>query len=234
MDLVDLPELSKGFVVIPSIAVMGKTPVRVRDQRYEPIKLNGRTLLPESIAHVLSEKFEILHYLDITGIRSQKVEWNTFQKVMEEGEEVWADVGVTFSDTIIDTLMSGASYGIVTTKMIQSIEEIASAYELTENIILQIDHDNGILSKDPNISEMDVKGLINEMSSFGMDTYILYDIGQRKSGESRNVIMEALEALPSRGRLFVGASSLQDLAGYDEMGLDGAIISASKIMRGYD
>ncbi len=234
MDLIDMPDLSKGFVTIPSLAVMGRTPVWVKDNKYNPIQFKGISVSPEAIAHELSKRFDIIHYLDITGIRSQKVEWNTFQRVMDEGGEVWADVGVTFSDTIIDPLMSGASYAIITTKMIRSIEEIISAYELTENLILQIDIEDGIISQDRDINSMEVRELIREISSFGMDTFIIDDLKAGRKGPSRKIISEALGSLPSRGRLFMGASDLDELRPLDAAGVDGAIISASRLMRGFD
>jgi uncharacterized protein related to proFAR isomerase len=233
MDIVELPDLSNGFSIIPSLAVMGKTPVWVREDKYNPIRFGKRTVSPESITMALSKKFDIIHYLDITGIRKGKVEWNTFQAVVDSSKEVWADVGITFADSVIDPLMSGAANGIITTKMIHSIEEIAAAYELTENILLQIDHDEGIVAKDPVIKEMDPGDLIREMSSFGMDSFIIDYIRSGRSSPPRSLTTKLLGALPSGGRLFVGAGELSDLRTLDDLGVDGAIISVSRLMRGY-
>ncbi len=233
MDIIEIPKLSKGFTLIPSLAVIGKIPVWVKDGKYNPIRFDNRTVSPEAIALAFSKIYGTIHYLDISGIRNGKVEWNTFQAVVESFNEVWADVGITFSESVIDPIMSGAANGIISTKMIQSIEEIAAAFEMTENIILQIDYDNGIIAKDPVIKDMEPGELVKEMSSFGMDSFIFENIGSERKSNSKVLITQLLQALPSGGRLFAGAEEVNELGPLDELGLDGAIISISRLMRGY-
>jgi uncharacterized protein related to proFAR isomerase len=233
MDIIDIPKLSKGFTLIPSLAVIGKTPVWVKDGKYNPIRFDNRIVSPEAIALAFSKVYETIHYLDISGIRNGKVEWNTFQAVVESSKEVWADVGITFSESVIDPLMSGAANGIISTKMIQSIEEIAAAFEMTENIILQIDYDNGIIAKDPVIKDMAPGDLIREMSSFGMDSFIFENIASERKSNSKVLITQLLQALPSGGRLYAGVEEIHELGPLDELGLDGAIISISRLMRGF-
>jgi uncharacterized protein related to proFAR isomerase len=233
VDIVDLPELSGDFEIIPSLAVVGRTPVWVNNEKYNPFRFGGRTVSPEAMALTLSQSFNVLHYLDITGIRKGKVEWNTFQAVVDSSKEVWADVGVAFSDSVIDPLMSGAAMGIISTKLIHSIEEIAAAYEMTENIILQIDFDENLIARDPVIKDMTPSSLMKEMSGFGMDTFILNNMGPGEKGPDRNLIIRLLQSLPKDGRLYVGAAELKDLKTLDALGVDGAIISASRIARGY-
>lgn len=232
MDLKEIPELSDGFKIIPSLAVMGRTPVWAGKRKYNPITFNDKTVSPQAIARVLSERFDTLHYLDITGIRKGKVEWNTFQSVMDEVDEVWADVGITFSDTIIDALMSGASFGIISTKMIQSLEEIAAAFELTENIILQIDHDGALVAHDPMIGKMLPSDLVKEMRSFGMDTFIIESVAEERDIPSPDVISEVIGELPNDGRVYVGSNSVEGLVELDKLGVDGGIISVSRVLRG--
>lgn len=232
MELIDIPRLSKGFQLIPSLAVMGRSAVWVNNGRYNPINISRRALSPVEIAKGLSGKFETIHYLDITGIRGGTIQWNIFQEVMEISNEGWADIGATFSDSIIDPLMSGASSAVISTKMMESIEEIAGAFELTENIITQIDIDEGIVSKDPIIKDMSVGELVRELGSLGIDTFILVDLSSGGGRIKRPVITEALAALPTGGRLYIGIDDLSDLKGIDEMGLDGAIISVSRLLKG--
>lgn len=232
MDIVKIPRLSKGFQLIPSMAVMGKSPVWVMNGKYNPIKVGGKTVSPVEISRDLSNDFDILHYLDITGIRGGTIQWNIFQEVMDIFNESWADIGATFSDSIIDPLMSGASSAIISTKMMDSIEEIAGSFELTENIIVQIDVEDGIVTKDPIIKKMTVKELIRELSSLGIDTFILEQLGNDRNDSKKPMITEALGALPAGGRLFVGIDDIKEAKELDEMGIDGAIISVSRLIKG--
>ena len=233
MNIIEIPRLSKDFQLIPSLAVMGRSAVWVKDGKYNPVNISGKNISPVEIARELSKDFDILHFLDITGIRGGTIQWNLFQEVIDSSKEIWADIGATFSDSIIDPLMSGASNAIVTTKMMDSIEEIAGSFELTENIIVQIDLDEGILSKDPIMRKMSVKELVRELSSLGIDTFILEDLSQEGGGViDRSAVTEALSALPSGGRLFVSIEDLGEVRGLDEKGLDGAIISVSRLLKG--
>ncbi|RLF69074.1 MAG: hypothetical protein DRN57_01980 [Thermoplasmata archaeon] len=231
MKLVNLPDLSGDFQVIPSLAVMGRSAVWVRNDRYDQVRIGGEKKTPSEIVSFLKDRFPVIHYIDIMGIRKGKVEWNTFRSAADLAGEIWADTGITFSDSIIDPLMAGAAFGIISTKMVQSIEEIAAAFELTENVILQIDHDRGIIAKDAVISRMTPSEMIREMGTFGLDTFIIDDIGNERGTPPREILSEMLRALPSKGRLYAGVDRPEDLKLIDEMGLDGGIISISRILR---
>jgi hypothetical protein len=78
---------------------------------------------------------------------------------------------------------------------------------------------------------MSLKELIREISTLGLDTFILEDLSSRTIPQ-KNVITEALGALPAGGRLFAGAEDIEDAKLLDGLGLDGAIISISKLLKG--
>jgi phosphoribosylformimino-5-aminoimidazole carboxamide ribonucleotide (ProFAR) isomerase len=226
---VDVPE---GFELIPSLAVMGATPVLVRDNRYSPIQIGDSKPGVISLARSLSEKFGTIHYLDILGIRRGIVEWNLFQEVVDKSSDIWADVGITFSDGLIDVIMAGASNAVITTKMIDSISEIVSSFELTENLVLQLDHDGAVISKDKAIRDMTAGELVGEMASFGMERFILDDIKEGRRGMDLDLLSEISEKLPENGRLYIGIEELEELKELFDAGVGGAIISCSKLIEG--
>lgn len=226
------PRTPQGFELIPSLAVMGSTPVWVKDDRYSPIRIDGDSVSVEKLVKVLTEEFGVLHYLDILGIRRGVVEWEQFRSVVERGGNIWADVGVIYSEGLIDVIMAGAQQAIITTKMIDSLEEIISSFELTENLALQIDFDRTILSKDKKIRDMSAGGFVEEMVSFGMDTFILDDIREGRNSVDVKFLLEVIKNVPSGGKVYVGIediNEIQDLTGTD---VDGVIISCSRLMEG--
>jgi phosphoribosylformimino-5-aminoimidazole carboxamide ribonucleotide (ProFAR) isomerase len=226
------PPAPRGFELIPSLAVMGSTPVWVKDDRYSPIRIDGSSVSVERLVKELSDEFGALHYLDILGIRRGVVEWELFRSAVEKGGNIWADVGVVFSEGLIDVIMAGAQVVVVSTKMIDSLEEIVSSFELTENLFLQIDYDRSILSKDKNIRNMSPGELIKEMASFGMENFILDDIREGRERIDRKFLQDVVRHLPSGGSVYAGIEDLDEIEDLAGSGISGAIISCSKLMEG--
>ncbi|MFW3145862.1 MAG: HisA/HisF-related TIM barrel protein [Thermoplasmatota archaeon] len=222
----------KGIEIIPSVAVMGFTPVWVKEGMYNPVKVDGTQFETVPLSKMLLNRYGKMHYLDILGIRKGVVEWNLFQSVASLEGEIWADMGVVYSDGLIDVIMAGAHGAVISTKMIASLEEIASSLELTENVILQIDHDEGIISKDRDIRNMSVKDLVEEMSAFGLGTFILDDIRQDRKRVDGKLIETTMEALPEGGELYVGIEETEELPELEGSGIKGVLISSSRLLEG--
>ena len=232
MKLIDLPVYS-DFQLVPSMAVMGRTPVRVRDGRYAPIRSNGKVVGARDLASELIGRFHHLHYLDILGIRKGTVEWNLFQSITDAGGEVWADIGVVYADSLIDALMAGASYAVITTKTIGSLEEIASSFELTENLIMQMDIENGsVLSRDRKISKMDPGDLVKEIAELGIERFIVDDLTLGRERVPEDLIEKIVLELPENGSLYAGIERMDEIEALRELGAKGAIFSCSRVMEG--
>jgi phosphoribosylformimino-5-aminoimidazole carboxamide ribonucleotide (ProFAR) isomerase len=226
------PRTPLGFELIPSLAVMGSTPVWVKGDRYSPIRVDGDSVSVGDLVKDLTDEFGALHYIDILGIRRGVVEWDLFRAVVERSGNLWADVGVQYSDALIDVIMAGAQVAVVTTKMIDSLEEIVSSFELTENLALQIDHDRSILSKDKDIRSMSPGELVEEMSSFGMDKFILDDLREGRESIDKKFLKDVMRNLPSGGKVLVGIEDLSELDELLQAGVNGAIVSCTKLMEG--
>ncbi len=234
MKISELPEMEGDFKLVPSLAIMGTNPVWVADERYHPIIIDGKDIGSLEISKALLDRFGFLHLIDILGIRRGKVEWNLFQGIMGLEGAVWADVGVVYSEGIIDVLMSGADDAIVSTKMIASIDEIASSFELTENLILQIDYDSGIVAKDRILRNMEPLELVEEMVSLGVNRFIVDDITPGRTRVSMDVLDKVLDQVPENGGVWVGIDDKSEIRDIIERGADGAIISCSRLLEGLE
>ena len=231
MRFIDRPEWSRGFRLIPSLAVMGKVPVWVDEGRYRPIALEGETLTPASLARALQKGFSALHYIDIFGLTRGEVEWNMVQSIMDTGD-VWGDVGAVDSNSIIDVIMAGATEAVISTKMISSLDEIASCFEMTENLIVQIDYDDGLLARDERMKGMTAPGLVEELVSLGVERFIMNDMTEGRKHISKELIEKVDRYLPGEGELFVDVLDLSEVDDVDGRSVSGAIISCSHLIEG--
>jgi phosphoribosylformimino-5-aminoimidazole carboxamide ribonucleotide (ProFAR) isomerase len=118
--------------------------------------------------------------------------------------------------------------------MIDSFEEIVSSFELTENLMLQIDFDRTILSKDKKIRKMSPGEFVEEMASFGIDTFILDDIREGRTSVDVKFLLDVIKQLPENGRVFVGIEDIKEIQELTGTDVDGVIISCSKLMEGVE
>ena len=231
MKFVDAPKCSRGFRLIPSLAVMGKVPVWVMEGKYKPIISDGDTVTAVSLARALQKGFSILHYIDIFGMTKGDVEWNMIQSIMDTGE-VWGDVGAVDSDSIIDVIMAGATEAVVSTKMIHSLDEIASCFEMTENLIVQIDYEDGVLARDELMRRMTAPQLVEELVSLGVERFIMNDMTEGREHISKELIERIDRYIPREGAVFVDALDLSEVEEVDDRGASGAVISCSRLIEG--
>ncbi|MGA1792786.1 MAG: HisA/HisF-related TIM barrel protein [Thermoplasmatota archaeon] len=226
------PGTPSDFELVPSLAVMGPTPVWVKDERYNPVRIDGDSVSVVKLVSELAERFGTVHYIDILGIRKGVVDWEVFRAAVEKSDRIWADMGVIYSDGLIDVIMAGAQEVVVTTKMIDSLEEIVSSFELTENLILQIDYDGSLVSRDRNIRKMSPGQLVEELSSFGMEMFILDDIREGRASIDRGFLDQVIDKMPEGGKVYAGVEDLREMEELAEAGISGAIVSCSKLLEG--
>ncbi len=187
--------------------------------------------MPVSLARAIQNRFSTLHYLDILGMTKGEVEWNMVQSIMDTGD-VWGDVGAVESDSIIDVIMAGAAEAVISTKMIGSLDEIASCFEMTENLIVQIDYDGGLLARDDVIGAMTAPQLVEELVSLGVERFIMNDMTEGRTNVSKELIERVDRYIPGEGAVFVDARNLSEVVEVDDRGASGAVISCSRLIEG--
>jgi len=230
MRLLDVKPGTARARIIPSVAVMKGNPVLVKDERYHPFRDGNSRIGWGDLFKALSSAFGTVHYLDIGGISSQDVDLDLLRGVSSLAE-VWADTGIAYSEMVIDAIMAGAAEVVVSTRSIASLDEIALSYELSENIIIEIDLIQGrIAARDRTISEMGPEAFAAEMRELGLDRFIIAsDEGKVDAG-----LLDRIMAVLGQGtEVYVSVDSLSEVPVLGDR-ITGAIISASRIVEGVE
>lgn len=151
-------------MIIPSVSIFKGNVVKVLNNKYNPINIKFSDLIA----------FKTIYITDINGIEMGNPQLD-FIKKNSLKKELWVDSGIRYSENVVDILISGAEYVIIGTKTLVSLKELEKTYEFTENIIFQIDYENGIISSDLEIINMGGKNLAEKCKSIGISKIILAD-----------------------------------------------------------
>lgn len=231
MELIDLEPAPGGVRIVPSVAIMKGNPVRVKEGRYHPFKDPDGRIGWADLFKTLSGRYSTIHYLDIGGISSQDVDLDILRGITSFGSEIWADTGIAYSEMVIDAIMAGATEAVLSTRSITSLDEIALAFELSENIVIQVDVEEGkVMARDPTISSMEAVEFLREMSELGLTRFIL--VGMDTKGQSgMATLSEVRSSLRSGSEIYISVESLDGIEALKGM-VEGVIISSSQLIEG--
>lgn len=226
-----LPSIPDTIELIPSVAVLKGYPVWVKDERYQPFRHEGERIGAKEIMAALSERFSLIHYMDLGGISKGDVDLDLLRNVCSGSSEIIADTGIAYSEMVIDAIMAGASRVVVSTKSVISLDEIASSFELTENIMVELAWDGkNIIARDTLISHMAPAEFISEMAELGIVDYMVSNMGSG-SGPDRDLLKGIRDSFPEGAKIYIGASDPEDLSNTLKPAR-GAVMSASYLLEG--
>ncbi|UCE74287.1 MAG: hypothetical protein JSV56_00910 [Methanomassiliicoccales archaeon] len=169
---------------IPALSVYRGMPVIKGEEKYEPLQDKDKNVLGlKEILDELSKRFEKVLLTDLNGIERDKPQLELF-RLLPKKMESWIDAGTRYGPGIIDILVAGADYVVLSTKTLKNLNELEKALELSENIVLNIDFEEGIVSPHKSIREMSPWDLTREVENFGIETIIFTDLKNLVSNES--------------------------------------------------
>jgi phosphoribosylformimino-5-aminoimidazole carboxamide ribonucleotide (ProFAR) isomerase len=233
MRLIDFDVPSGGAKLVPSLAVRKGSPVWVKDGKYHPFRIEGINVPAREIFSLLSTRFDTVHFMDLDGISEREPDLELLKDICSGKTAVAADLGVPYSDMVIDVIMAGAADAVVSTKTIGSLDEIASSYELTENLILELVLEGMTISaQDPEMSGMDPAAFVKEMVVLGVKRILLVQTDPLGTDIGRSVDI-VRKALPKDGELWVDIGSLEDIPVMSGKA-DALVLSASRMVGGLD
>lgn len=125
------------------------------------------------ITKKLFKDYDKIFILDVNGILNYKPQLNLLKKLASNGK-IWTDPGVRFSDDIIDPLVADIDKIIVSTKTLSNFDELDKAVELSEEIIVGIDYDDGIINHGIR-TEVDLKDFERNLSNIDINKILLFD-----------------------------------------------------------
>ncbi len=166
----------KSTETIPAINLFKGIPVIKGTEGYEPLEdKEGNKMDIHELIEELKERFDRALITDINGINRDKPQLELCRDLSTK-MRLWIDAGSRSRDGAIDVLVAGAERVVLGTKTLIDLEELEKALELSENVVLGIDYDDGIVSPKETIREMSPLSLAEEVKSYGVAEIIFTDL----------------------------------------------------------
>ena len=217
--------MDEGFLAMPSMAIKGNRVVVVVDDSYELLELDGKLVPPERLAQGLFEHYGAIHILDVDGYLKESPHLGFIQKTCEMGA-LWVDGGSRVGDGVIDLMMAGAAHAVICTKTVDGLREVVNAYELSEDLVFQIDYKNGVLASNKALAKMSMDEIIAEVMDIGITRFILADYGamEKKKGPDVGLLRSVKEKHPGIELFGAGGIKAKHAEQLKAAGLSGAIL----------
>jgi phosphoribosylformimino-5-aminoimidazole carboxamide ribonucleotide (ProFAR) isomerase len=174
----------RNIQTIPAIYIYKGYPVTKSEDVYEPLKDDdGGYIKINEVIEKLSEEHEKLLITDLSGVRRDRPQLDLLKSISTK-MELWVDPGTRYGTGVIDVLVSGADNVVIGTKTLRGLSELEKACELSENIIIDINYDDGIVSPDKEIQDTPIPILAEKVREIGIKTLIFTDLKHITSGSS--------------------------------------------------
>ena len=181
--------------------------------------MQGSITVPiEDLLPVLEDALESYHKVllwDMDGIERNQPRLDLIRKF--EGLGLWVDAGVRYAETVIDVLVAGADKAVVGTKSVWGLEEVRESYRMTENLVLQIDYNGGVIHPGRARAKPTPGELSKWVSSLGGDAVLL--LSTEKPPDS-----PAVRAAAEHVQVYAGIAARASLESLEEAGAKGAIV----------
>ncbi|MEF8832091.1 MAG: HisA/HisF-related TIM barrel protein [Candidatus Thermoplasmatota archaeon] len=187
--------------MIPSLSFKSQNLVIVNEGSYERFSYNDMELDLWGAFQEL-EGFDKIYFLDIDGIEYNRPQTDIIRKASTT-KEVWADIGARTAEGITDAFIAGADKAVLSTKTVESFEEIERSIELSDDLILCLDYQEGLISPSNEIRDMGVGDLTTSCVKKGIEKVVFNDLSDKPFDE------KGLRKMP-RGdyQLYLGGISL--------------------------
>jgi len=217
--------------VVPTVSIKDGEVVIVRKKKYERLEdEDGEPLAPALFVEQVLKQYKRILLVDINGIERNRPQVELIQDIAELGE-VWLDPGIRHADGIIDLLVCGVEAVVMATKTVAGVDQLAAAFEMSENIYLSIDWDGAVLGGDESIKHMNPRSLADIAKNIGVKKLIFTDLGRgpKKKGLESEIIKELAKGpIP----LYVGGGVVKkDLGEIERLGAKGALLSVLSIVQ---
>jgi phosphoribosylformimino-5-aminoimidazole carboxamide ribonucleotide (ProFAR) isomerase len=217
--------LDEGFLAMPSMAIKGNRVVVAVNDTYELLELDGKLVPPERLAQGLFEHFDAVHILDVDGYLKDSPHLGFIQKTCEMGS-LWVDGGSRIGEGVIDLMMAGSAMAIVCSKSVDGLREVVNAYELSEDLVFQIDHKKGVLACNKAMAKMSLDDIIAEVMDIGISKFILADYAAMEKNKGPDIVFlkKIKQEHPGIELFAAGGVKAKHVDALKEAGFAGAIL----------
>lgn len=217
------------FEVIPTIPLKKGKIVKSIMDKYRVFKFRNTVPEPLDLMDILYETFETLLIIDLDGIQKNRPAVDIYKKISQLGD-FWIDGGVRYCDSVIDLLITGAQYAVLSTKTLNDLNELKEAFELSENIIFGLDYNNGIISSNNDIRNKPSYEVLTEVHNMGIEKCLFMDLGRGDPKIPLNV--DTIKMLQrTRINLYVGGGvKSSDLKLLSDLKVSGAVVDLDEII----
>jgi len=171
--------------VVPSVSVKDGEVVIVKGGRYERLEdEDGRPLEPAFFVEQVIKQYPKIMLVDINGIEDNTPQMELLTDVAELGE-IWVDSGTRFAEGMIDVLVSGVSAVVLSTKTLAGVDQLAAAFEMSENVYLGIDWDGQVQSHSEELKHMSPRSLADIAGNLGIKKLLFNDLSRTAAAGSR-------------------------------------------------
>ncbi|MFP4142964.1 MAG: HisA/HisF-related TIM barrel protein [Thermoplasmata archaeon] len=190
--------------VMPSLSFKNNRIVVVEEGSYENVSQNGGYIALREAFAELSD-YDKIHFLDLDGIEYDRPQTEMIRRASTM-KEIWADIGARTAEGITDAFIAGADKAILSTKTISSFQEVKRSVELSDELILCVDYDDGIVSPSEEIRKMGVKEFTRSSIDEGIYKVVFNDLSQRDFDE------KGLRKMPlGEYELYIGGAPLEKI-----------------------
>lgn len=219
----------KGIETIPAINLFKGIPVIKGTEGYEPLEdKDGNKIDIHELIDELKERFDRVLITDINGINRDKPQLELSRELSTK-MKLWIDAGSRSRDGAIDVIVAGAERVVLGTKTLIDLGELEKALELSENVVLGIDYDDGIVSPKKTIREMAPLGLVEEVKSLGVEEIIFTDL-KHLSSEVHFSVDVGKALLKSNMKIYFHGRFDRGLGTFKGMNLAGVIVEVENIL----
>ncbi len=217
------------FETIPAVNLFKGMPMIKGKKGYEPVKdSDGEDLKIQNLMDELKERFTKFLVSDLEGINRDRPQLELIKEISTK-MELWVDGGSRSADSAIDILVAGAEKVVMGTKTLKDLEELEKAFELSENVILGIDYDNGIVSLKKTIRDMSPLDLAREAKKMGLENIIFTDL--KHIAEDSHFEMDTVKMLAgSEMKIYIHGRFNIDTVNLNGLDLTGVMIEIDKLI----
>lgn len=223
------PKKIFNMEIVPSIIVSrGNVMVRGKEN-YALMKLNGKKVRAKHLIRKLIKHYDTLHLVDLDYITRGKLQVS-FLKEVSENINIWYEGGIGDSEEIFDPIMSGVEKIILGTKSISSLVPVQESFEITPNVIFELDYNDGVISISDELVAMSARGILSRITAMGINKVIITYFRERKKRDRLDLY--PFKNATREGEMVYASGNLlkKDMKELAEIGIHGVILKIEKIL----